>query len=76
MQILYGPDIYYLMIIIKENLLLKILLTLNFLIYFIWIFAPIIIFILLRLFFKINKSNIVTWMFNYIIWKSKKEKKF
>ena len=40
-----------------------------------WIFAPILIFIVLRLFFKINKANILTWMLNYIIWTSKKENK-
>ena len=33
------------------------------------------IFIVLRLFFKINKANILTWMFNYIIWTSKKDNK-
>ena len=42
---------------------------------FYWIFAPVLIFLILRIFFKLNKSNILTWMFNYIIWTSKKETK-
>ena len=40
---------------------------------FYWIFAPVLIFLILRIFFKLNKSNILTWMFKYIIWISKKE---
>ena len=39
------------------------------------IFAPLIIYMVLRLYFKINKSNILKWMLNYIILISKKQKK-
>ena len=39
------------------------------------IFAPLIIYMVLRLYLKINKSNILKWMLNYIILISKKQKK-
>jgi len=42
---------------------------------FIWIFAPIFIFLALKLAFKINKTKIINFLFNFIIWKSRKEKK-
>lgn len=42
---------------------------------FYWIFGPVIIFVVLRLFFKVNKKNILKWMLKYIILKSKKDKK-
>ena len=59
----------------KRKSFIKDIINLQFSNIFYWIFAPIIIFIVLRLFFKINKANILTWMFNYIIWTSKKENK-
>ena len=59
----------------KRKSFIKDIINLQFSKIFYWIFAPIIIFIVLRLFFKINKANILTWMFNYIIWTSKKENK-
>ena len=59
----------------KRKSFIKDIINLQFSNIFYWIFAPIIIFIALRLFFKINKANILTWMFNYIIWTSKKENK-
>ena len=59
----------------KRKSFIKEIINLQFSNIFYWIFAPIIIFIVLRLFFKINKANILTWMFNYIIWTSKKENK-
>ena len=59
----------------KRKSFIKDVINLQFSNIFYWIFAPIIIFIVLRLFFKINKANILTWMFNYIIWTSKKENK-
>jgi hypothetical protein len=42
---------------------------------FIWIFAPIFIFLVLKLAFKINTTTIINFLFNFIIWKSSKEKK-
>jgi transglutaminase-like putative cysteine protease len=42
---------------------------------FIWIFAPIFIFLALKLAFKINKTKIINLLFNFIVWKSRKEKK-
>ena len=42
---------------------------------FIWIFAPIFIFLALKLAFKINTTTIINLLFNFIIWKSRKEKK-
>ena len=42
---------------------------------FIWIFAPIFIFLGLKLAFKINTTTIINFLFNFIIWKSSKEKK-
>ena len=59
----------------KRKSFIKDIINLQFSNIFYWIFAPIIIFIVLRLFFKINKANILTWMLNYIIWTSKKENK-
>ena len=59
----------------KRKSFIKDIINLQFSNIFYWIFAPIIIFIVLRLFFKINKANILTWMLNYIVWTSKKENK-
>jgi hypothetical protein len=42
---------------------------------FIWIFTPIFIFLVLKLAFKINTKTIINFLFNFIIWKSSKEKK-
>jgi hypothetical protein len=42
---------------------------------FIWIFAPIFIFLVLKLAFKINRTAIINLLFNFIVWKSSKEKK-
>ena len=42
---------------------------------FIWIFAPVFIFFIFKFIFKINKSTIINLLFNFIVWKSKKEKK-
>ena len=42
---------------------------------FIWIFAPIFIFLALKVIFKINRTAIINLLFNFIVWKSSKEKK-
>ena len=42
---------------------------------FIWIFAPVFIFFIFKFIFKIKKSTIINLLFNFIVWKSKKEKK-
>jgi hypothetical protein len=42
---------------------------------FIWIFAPVFIFLGLKIIFKINTTTIINLLFNFIVWKSKKEKK-
>ena len=39
---------------------------------FIWIFAPILIFIFIRFIFLINKHNFISLLIKFIIWKSKK----
>ena len=57
----------------KRQSFIKDLINFKFSKVFLWIFSPIIILILLRVLFKFNKSNIVTLMFNYIVWKSKKD---
>ena len=63
------------MIIINEYHLLKNIFNLKFSKIFIWIFAPIFIFLGLKLAFKINTTTIINFLFNFIIWKSSKEKK-
>ena len=42
---------------------------------FIWIFSPVFIFLGLKIIFKINTTTIINLLFNFIVWKSKKEKK-
>lgn len=42
---------------------------------FVWIFAPIFIFLTFKFLFKINKITIINLLFNFIVWKSIKEKK-
>ncbi|WP_297681727.1 hypothetical protein [uncultured Candidatus Pelagibacter sp.] len=42
---------------------------------FIWIFAPVFIFLGFKIIFKINTTTIINLLFNFIVWKSKKEKK-
>ena len=42
---------------------------------FVWIFAPIFIFLTFKFLFKINKTTIINLLFNFIVWKSRKEKK-
>ena len=59
----------------KRKSLIKDIMNLKFSNIFYWIFAPVLIFLILRIFFKLNKSNILTWMLKYIIWTSKKETK-
>ncbi len=57
----------------KRKSLIKDIMNLKFSNIFYWIFAPVLIFLMLKIFFKLNKSNILTWMLKYIIWTSKKE---
>ena len=42
---------------------------------FVWILAPILIFLTFKFLFKINKTTIINLLFNFIVWKSRKEKK-
>ncbi len=59
----------------KRKSFIKEIINLQFSNIFYWIFAPLIIFLVFKLFLKINKTNIFTLMCNYIIWTSKKEKR-
>ena len=59
----------------KRKSFIKEIMNLKFSNIFYWIFAPLIIYMLLRLYFKINKANILKWMLNYIILISKKQNK-
>ena len=59
----------------KRKSFIKEIMNLRFSNIFYWIFAPLIIYMLLRLYFKINKANILKWMLNYIILISKKQNK-
>ena len=59
----------------KRKSFIKEIINLRFSNIFYWIFAPLIIYMLLRLYFKINKANILKWMLNYIILISKKQNK-
>ena len=59
----------------KRKSFINEILNLRFSNIFYWIFAPITILIVLRLYLKINKANILKWMLNYIILISKKQNK-
>ena len=59
----------------KRKSFIKEIMNLRFSNIFYLIFAPLIIYMLLRLYFKINKANILKWMLNYIILISKKQNK-
>lgn len=59
----------------KRKTFIKEIMNFKFSNIFYWIFGPVIIFVVLRLFFKVNKKNILKWMLKYIILKSKKDKK-
>ena len=75
MQTLFGQDTYCLMIIINEYHFIEDILNLKFSKIFVWIFAPIFIFLTFKFLFKINKTTIINLLFNFIVWKSRKEKK-
>ena len=59
----------------KRKSFIKEIMNLRFSNIFYLIFAPLIIYMILRLYFKINKANILKWMLNYIILISKKQNK-
>ena len=59
----------------KRKSFINEILNLRFSNIFYWIFAPITILVVLRLYLKINKANILKWMLNYIILISKKQNK-
>ena len=59
----------------KRKSFIKDIMNLRFSNIFYLIFAPLIIYMILRLYFKINKANILKWMLNYIILISKKQNK-
>ena len=59
----------------KRKSFIKEITNLRFSNIFYLIFAPLIIYMVLKLYFKINKANILKWMLNYIILISKKQNK-
>ena len=59
----------------KRKSFIKEITNLRFSNIFYLIFAPLIIYMVLKLYFKINKANILKWMLHYIILISKKQNK-